>query len=192
MGDKIDVRALSIAGPFAYAMAAQCDLEIEMASGQVITGRKQIEIRPRRVNLRNTLVLLHISQTKEYDFGFDYMPFGLDVCPKSSIVGAAMLTDCLEYDARSAREFMADYNRHCWITGEAFPDVYSIYGKPFFGHVMTDFILFPEPITGVPGDRGYWKPNLKKPQQYNRQCEAFEAAIELVKQQQAVNVASAF
>jgi len=73
----MEVRALSIAGSYAYWLA----------DGRVIEpfGTKAIEVRSWHTKHENILVLLHISQSTDYDSAFRQMDFGLEEAPKSSI-----------------------------------------------------------------------------------------------------------
>jgi hypothetical protein len=168
------VRALSISGPFAYWMASQTEVPAY--------GTKSLELRSWRSKQPRTLVLLHISGTKDYDHHFAEMPWTIKECPKYSIVGSAVFQDCVEFGPQDEARFEALRRNHCWVGEEDFDEVYhDIYGKTFFGHRFTDFCLFDQPVLKVPGDRGYWQPNAKKPQ-YEDQLAGFKSAIALTQQ----------
>ena len=76
-----NIRALSIAGPFARLIAE---------------GSKQIELRSWKTKFRG-LVLLHSSTSRDYDAYFSDLEMNIDECPKLAIIGAAILTDCIAY-----------------------------------------------------------------------------------------------
>lgn len=76
-----EIRALSIAGPFAYCLA---------------TGWKSIELRSWKTNYRG-LVLLHASTSRDWDYAFEVLNLVLEDCPKAAIQGSATLVDCIEY-----------------------------------------------------------------------------------------------
>jgi hypothetical protein len=161
------VYALSISGPFARWIAGEVKLKE--------WGQKSIEVRPWNSSHRNIWVLLHVSQSSDYDEFFDLMPFTSKDCPKSSIVGAAVLSEVIRYD--ESKQWEQDRRKHCWLGSESYSEVCHGYGKAPFGHMLTQQILFDEPILNVPGDRAYWQPNAKKPDQAIRQRPAFEKAI---------------
>ena len=166
----MEVRALSIAGPFAYWIA----------TGRVIEpfGAKSIEMRSWGTRHEDILVLLHISQTRDYDFAFEFMDFGLKEAPKSSIVGAVTLKGTILYNSEEL--FERDCRTHCWIGDNDYDYVVGeCYGGKFpYGHIFTNPVVFNQPILNVPGDRGYWMPNPKKAKQYEVQKPAFLLATE--------------
>lgn len=169
--------ALSIAGPFGYWMVSQIDVQPY--------GVKEIELRQwTRIKLAPILVLIHVSSTKAYDHHFEAMPFGFDKAPKGSFVGAAVLKQIKQYDAQS---WEADRHRHCWVGSETWEDIeWPYYMGTVYGHEFTDFLEFKEPILDVPGDRGYWRPNPKKPKQFERQQIGFNKAIQVIKSMRGI------
>lgn len=150
-----EIRALSIAGPFAYLLA---------------TGWKTIELRSWKTNYRG-LVLLHTSTTKEWDYAFELLDLTSEDCPKAAIQGAATLVDCVEY--KNASQWERDLEAHQWLGDGDYEQIQrECYdGKPPFGHVFENPILFDEPIHDCPGAFNYWQ--AKKP----KQQKGFEQAI---------------
>jgi len=152
------MKALSIAGPFAYCLA---------------TGWKTVELRSWRTSYRG-LVLLHTSSTRDWDYAFEYLNLVLDDCPKAAIQGAGTLVDCVEY--ASARQWDADIDKHRWVGDQSYGwikrECYG--GKNPIGHVFENPVLFEEPIWDVPGARNYWTPAKTK------QAIAFQQAAELL------------
>lgn len=150
-----EMRALSIAGPFAYLIA---------------TGWKSIELRSWKTSYRG-LVLLHCSGGTGFDWIFDEpdAPSRQD-CPKMAFIGAATLVDCIAYT--NSQQWERDLEVHQWLGDEDYQEIRQHYygGKPPIGHVFEDPILFDPPIMRVPGAFQYWKPKNQ------RQVEAFEYA----------------
>lgn len=175
----MEVRALSIAGPYAYWLA----------DGRVIEpfGTKAIEVRSWHTKHENILVLLHISQSTDYDSAFRQMDFGLEEAPKSSIVGAAILKKSIRYDSEAL--FEQDRRTHCWTGDDTYETIVRecYEGKPPYGHIFTNPVVFKEPIRNVPGNHRYWQPNPGNARQYEVQQPAFllatEQAQELMKLQ---------
>ena len=162
------VYALSIAGPFGRWLVGN-----EKISG---LGRKSIELRSWKVRHRDILVLIHVSQSTDYDHHFTRMPFTRKDCPKSCIIGAAVLKDIILYQTEDL--WRQDQQKHCWVGDESFDYIYTdCYRGTPYGHTFVDQLLFEEPILNVPGDRGYWQPNPKKPIQQAKQEPAFNEAI---------------
>lgn len=137
-----NVRALSIAGPFARLIAE---------------GSKEIELRSWKTNFRG-LVLLHSSTNRDYDAYFSDLEMSPDECPKLAIIGAAILTDCIAYN--NAQLWNRDLERHCWVGDESYETIrHDCYGsKPPMGHVFEHPVLFEAFILDVPGAFNYWQP----------------------------------
>lgn len=157
--NKDNIRALSIAGPFARLIAE---------------GSKEIELRSWRTQYRG-LVLLHSSSSTDYDAYFDLLDMNAAECPKASIVGAAILDNCIAYT--DATLWNRDLERHCWMSEEPYSDIRANYYncKPPIGHVFVHSILFEEPILNVPGAFNYWTPR------NDRQQAAFDQAVSYIK-----------
>jgi hypothetical protein len=176
MKKRMQIYALSIAGPFGYWLA----------SGRTIEpyGKKEIELRTwgRSDDFlkKETMVLIHISSTTEYDHHFHKMDFTLEQAPKFSFIGAAVLKEIILYDQEKL--WKRDRRHTCWVGDEDYQTIYAEYGGKLYGHVFTEFLLFDPPILDVPGDRGYWRPNPKKVKQFERQQVGFAAAIERIKE----------
>lgn len=137
-----NIRALSIAGPFARLIAE---------------GSKTIEIRSWKTNFRG-LVLLHSSSSRDYDFCFPVVEMNPDECPKLAIIGAAILTDCIAYT--NAQLWNCDLESHCWIGDDSYETIRDDYynGNPPIGHIFEHPILFEPFILDVPGAFNYWQP----------------------------------
>lgn len=160
-----DIRALSIAGPYACLLAK---------------GMKQIELRSWKTSYRG-LVLLHCSASRFYDPEFETWGILPTQCPKSAIIGAAILFDCITYNTR--QQWEGDEKRHLFFAEfmkypEIRRDCYN--GKPPIGHVFKNPIVFEPPILGVPGALNYWRPKTE------RQQEGFERALALLNQEVAL------
>lgn len=155
-----NVRALSIAGPFARLIAE---------------GSKEIELRSWKTNFRG-LVLLHSSTSRDFDACFDDLEMSLDECPKSAIIGAAILTDCIAYT--TARQWNDDLERHLWIGDEPYATIRQDYynGNPPIGHVFEHPILFDPFILDIPGAFNYWQP--RNP----RQQAGFDKALAIIEE----------
>ena len=155
-----NIRALSIAGPFARLIAE---------------GSKQIELRSWRTNFRG-LVLLHASTSRDYDAWFSNLEMNIDECPKLAIIGAAILTDCIAYT--NAQLWNCDLERHCWMGDESYATIRQDYynGNPPVGHVFEHPILFEPFILDVPGAFNYWKP--RNP----RQQAGFDKALAIIEE----------
>lgn len=151
----MEIKALSIAGPFARLIAV---------------GSKKIELRSWKTNYRG-LVLLHSSSNKDYDSYFQILGIDPKLCPKYSIIGAAILADCIPYT--SAKLWERDLERHLWMGDESYSVIRHEYyaDKPPIGHVLESPIVFEHPITDVPGAFNYWTPKNE------RQKAGFERAI---------------
>lgn len=148
------LKALSIAGPYAYLLAE---------------GIKQIELRSWKTSYRG-LVLLHCSASTAYDAELETWGMLPSECPKSVIVGAAKLTSCIAYTTRQLWErdeekhlFFGEYMKY----PEVVRDCYG--GNPPIGHVFESPIYFDTPIP-CPGALNYWTPRNE------RQQRAFERA----------------
>ncbi len=167
-----EVRALSGGRPFPLLIGAACEFEFDIA-GRHYKGIKSIEIRSWFTNYRGW-VLLHVSQMSDYDWLMPELGIPDEQCPKSSIVGAAKLVDCIRYTSEELWE--RDRSKHMWVGGESYEEVvWDCYGgKPPCGHIFSSPVFFDPPILNVPGDRNYWLP--KKPHQQS----AFEQAIALL------------
>lgn len=163
--DNMDnIRALSIAGPFARLLAE---------------GSKEIELRSWQTKYRG-LVLLHSSSSRDYDAYFDILNMSASECPKASIVGAAILDDCIAYT--TAALWNRDLERHRWMGDEPYSDIRANYynGRPPIGHVFVHPLLFEQPILDVPGAFNYWTPR------NDRQQAAFDQAANYIKSLLAV------
>lgn len=148
------IKALSVAGGFPLLLAK---------------GTKEIEIRSWGTQWSG-ITLLHSSSSSGYEASFPTFGLRREDCPKFSIVGAARLKTCIKYDRQ--KWWDAHKSRHLW--NEDFAEVLEQYGKPFYGHVFEDAILFDKPILGVRGAYGYWEPKKE------RQEVGFEKAIALL------------
>ena len=172
-----DIYALSIAGPFGYWVAS---------AKKTADGIKSIEVRSWKRNLApGTVVLIHTSSNCSYDHYFQPLGIDLSDAPKFSILGAVTFQGCRVYDEDLWKK---DQKHHCWQGDADWKTVREGYGAPPVGHVLSDPILFAQPILDVPGEFGYWKPNPKKPQ-FERQQKGFEKATALLKQLQYAPVA---
>lgn len=154
-----EIRALSIAGPFAYLLA---------------DGWKTIELRSWKTNYRG-LVLLHTSTTKEWDYAFELLDLTLEDCPKAAIQGAATLVDCVEY--KDALQWERDLEAHQWLGDGDYEQIrHECYGgKNPFGHVFEHPILFEPAIEDCPGAYSYWLATKPK------QTAAFKEALDALK-----------
>ncbi len=155
-----NIRALSIAGPFARLIAE---------------GSKTTELRSWRTNFRG-LVLLHSSTSRDYDACFNDLEMNIDECPKLAIIGAAILTDCIAYT--NAQLWNRDLERHCWMGDESYETIRDDYynGNPPMGHIFEHSILFEPFILDVPGAFNYWKPTKPKQQV------GFEKALAIIEE----------
>ena len=155
-----NVRALSIAGPFARLIAE---------------GSKEIELLSWTTNFRG-LVLLHSSTCRDYDAYFPILEMHPDECPKSAIIGAAILTDCIAYT--TPQLWNRDREHHCWMGDESYATIRHDYynGNPPIGHVFEHPILFEPFILDVPGAFKYWQPNNP------RQQAGFDRALAIVEE----------
>ena len=79
------------------------------------------------------VTLLHCSGSEEWDYSFEDWGITRAKSPKYAIIGAAHFSNCVQGD------------------------------DGMWEHVMTDPILFEEPILGIPGSRSYWRP--QRPEQ---------------------------
>lgn len=162
----LSIRALSIAGPYARLIAE---------------GSKEIELRSWTTSYRG-MVLLHCSASKFYDPEFETWGVLPAECPKSAIIGAAILSDCITYNTR--QQWEGDEERHLFF-GEfmKYPEIrrdcYN--GKPPIGHVFENPIVFEEPILAIPGALNYWIARNEKQQQ------GFEQALALLNQEVALS-----
>jgi hypothetical protein len=158
LAESRSIRALSVAGPFPWRIAH---------------GHKQIELRSWATSHSGIIILLHASSGSGWEHLFE--PFGLSRkdCPKFSIVGAARLKTCVQYNSEKLWE--AHRDRHCWVGNDTYLEVLSQYGGYPYGHIMEDAIAFDQPILDVPGARNYWLPKNE------RQKVGFEKAIKLLK-----------
>ena len=109
------LRALSIAGAYAHIILYN-------------PTEKPSESRTWPTNFRG-LVLLHVSTSSEWGSPEEY-DIDPNECPKMSILGAAIVSDCIWNDSDELWE-----------------------------HVMSDPTPFEKPIKGIPGARNYWRPN---------------------------------
>ncbi len=158
-----NIRALSIAGPFARLIAE---------------GTKEIELRTWKTNYRG-LVLLHSSASTVYDHALKAWEMLPEECPKSAIIGTATLKGCIAYT--SARLWHMDEERHLWGEtpyAEVVADHYG--GKNPVGHIFENPLLFEEPIRAIPGALNYWTPRNE------RQHKGFEQAIALLNREAAI------
>lgn len=155
-----NVRALSIAGPFARMIAE---------------GSKEIELRSWKTNYRG-LVLLHSSSSRDYDSCFPIVEMNPDECPKLAIIGAAILTDCIAYT--TAQLWNRDLERHCWIGDESYATIRRDYynDNPPMGHIFEHPVLFEPFILDVPGAFNYWQP--RNP----RQQAGFDKALAIIEE----------
>lgn len=155
----MNIRALSIAGPFARLIAE---------------GTKEIELRSWETSYRG-LVLLHASSGSGYENCFELLEMDKSECPKFSLIGASLLTDCISYT--NADLWNRDIDRHYWMGDESYETIrHECYnGKSPIGHVFEAPVLFDLPITDVPGAFNYWLP--KNP----RQQAGFDKAIAILK-----------
>lgn len=151
------IRALSIAGPFGWAIAS---------------GKKSIELRS-WFSAYNGIVLLHASSGVGYEHSFSAFGISREDCPKFSFVGAAKLKTCVQYNSEKLWDSHLD--RHLWQGDESYQEVLAQYGKFPFGHVMVDPILFRRPIENVKGAFSYWLPKT------DDQKAGFESAIALLR-----------
>jgi hypothetical protein len=150
------IRALSIAGPFPWRIAA---------------GKKPIELRSWGTSQRG-IILLHASSGAGYEHLFPEFGMSRKDCPKFAIIGAAKLVDSICYDRES--KWQSDLDRHCWEGDETYLEILSQYGGYPFGHVFEDAIAFDSPIRDVPGAFNYWAPK------NDRQLLGFEKAIAIL------------
>jgi hypothetical protein len=162
----MELYALSIAGPFGYWLLSQQTIEPY--------GQKTVELRSWKPPRLGIMVAIHCSQNKEFDHNFKRLGIDPALVPKSSILGVAVLNEYRVYDTEEQWE--RDRHSYCWVGDEAYNYIRSeYYGGPPIGHVFSEFMLFPEPILNVPGDRQYWRPNPKKPKLLERQEAGFKA-----------------
>lgn len=151
-----EIRALSLIRPYSTLLAE---------------GLKTIEIRTWRTNYRGW-VLLHTSASTTNDYKLETWGLVPKDCPRSAIVGAAQVTDCITYN--SPKKWEADEDKHCCF-GVDF-SAWLRAGKAPIGHIMVDPIRFDEPILDVGGALNYWQPRTEK------QHRGFQRAIALLNQ----------
>lgn len=149
------IKALSVAGPYSWAIA---------------NGTKQIEIRSWYTSYTGP-ALLHASSGAGYEHMFDHFKLERKYCPKFAIIGAAKIKTCIQYNLPKLWD--SHKSRHCW--DETYEEVLEQYGKFPFGHVMVDPIIFDEPILNIKGALNYWAPRT------DDQKAGFERAIAQLK-----------
>jgi hypothetical protein len=99
---SLPVKALSVAGPFPWRIAQ---------------GHKQIELRS-WATAHQGVILLHASSGAGYEHLFEHFGLSRKDCPKFSIVGAARLKTCIQYNSEKLWEAHRDH--HCWVGNDTY------------------------------------------------------------------------